>query len=64
LDLRAECETRRQHDDDFVTIGSTLLIRSYREKSSFRAFESRDVCATDLTFKRLGEVEWNTSPEK
>ena len=64
LDLRAACTQLADADSDFVTLSSTLLVRSYREKSSYRAFEVKDFCRADLSFKRLNEVEWNTSPEK
>jgi hypothetical protein len=39
-------------------------VRNFREHSSFRAFEVKDFCQSDLSFKRLGEVQWTTNPAK
>lgn len=64
LDLKAACKQMRDADPDFVTLSSVLQVRNYREKTSFRAFEIKDFCDPELTFKRLGEVKWTTNPGK
>ncbi len=61
LDLKATCKELKEKSDDFVTLSSALQVRNLREKSSYRAFEVKDFCASDLNFKRLGEVKWTTS---
>ena len=63
LDLKADCQ-RLSKDPDFVTMASMFQVRNFREKSSFRAFEVKDFCKDDLTFKKLGEVQWTTNPGK
>lgn len=63
LDLKAMCG-QLQTDAEFVTLSSALQIRNYREKNSYRAFEVKDFCSSDVTFKRLGEVKWTTTQEK
>lgn len=63
LDLRAICQQRKS-DADFVTVASVFQIRNFRERTSYRAFEVKDFCNPDLTFKRLGEVQWTTNPAK
>lgn len=64
LDLKATCQTMKTADVNFLTLSSVLQVRNYREKTNFRAFEIKDFCREDLTFKRLGEVKWNTNPGK
>lgn len=64
LDLKAMCKKFVEGGDDFVTLSSVLQVRNLREKSDYRAFEIKDFCAADLTFKRLGEVKWTTSLAK
>lgn len=64
LDLKGACKQLQEADSSFVTLSSELQVHNYREKSAYRAFEVADVCAPDLTFKRLGEVEWNTNRDK
>jgi hypothetical protein len=64
LDLKAMCEQLRSEDPEFVTLSSVLQVRNFREKNSYRAFEVKDFCDSKLTFKRLGEVRWNTSHDK
>jgi len=64
LDLKGTCQEMRQRDDNFVTLSSVLQVRNYREKVNYRAFEIKDFCDESLTFKRLGEVKWNTNPGK
>jgi hypothetical protein len=64
LDLKATCTQLKEADDSFVTLASTMQVRNYRDKTAYRAFEVSDFCNPDLTFKRLGEVEWNTSHGK
>src|SRR5690606_11864311 len=64
LDLRTLCQQMKTTDADFITLSSVLDIRSYREKTSYRAFEVKDFCAPDLTYKGLSEVKWSSNPEK
>lgn len=64
LDLKGTCKQLRENDPNFVTLSSELQVRNYREKTAFRAFEVADFCDPELTFKRLGEVEWNTNRGK
>lgn len=63
LDLKATCLSLKK-DADFVTVSSVFQVRNFREKTSFRAFEVKDFCNPDLSFKRLGEVQWTTNPAK
>ncbi len=63
LDLKGMC-TQLQADPDFVTLSSALDIRSYRDNSTYRAFEVRDFCSADLTFKKLGEVKWTMTADR
>ncbi len=64
LDLKAMCGQLKAQDPDFVTLSSALDIRSYRDNSTFRAFEVRDFCTDDLTFKKLGEVKWTMTADR
>jgi hypothetical protein len=64
LDLKSMCRSLKEKDAKFVTISSEMRVRNYREKSARKVFEVQDFCAEDLTFKRLGEVQWNTNPAK
>ncbi|NJL25305.1 MAG: hypothetical protein HC902_09080 [Calothrix sp. SM1_5_4] len=64
LDLKSTCKQMSEQDPDFITLSSVLQVRNYREKSSYRAFEVKDFCDSGLTYKRLGEVEWNTNRGK
>ncbi len=64
LDLKSTCNQMKEADPNFVTLSSVLQVRNYREKTNYRAFEVKDFCSTELTFKRLGEVKWNTNPDK
>jgi hypothetical protein len=64
LDLKAACRQLKSDDADFETLSSVFQVRNFREKRSYRAFEVADFCASDLTFKRLGEVQWTTSRAK
>lgn len=61
LDLKALCKQQKDSDSDFITIGSMFQVRSFREKRARRPFEYHDICNPELTYKRLGEVEWNTN---
>ncbi|HMN68626.1 MAG TPA: hypothetical protein PKC28_08805 [Bdellovibrionales bacterium] len=62
LDLKAACKAKKDEDPNFVTFSSVLQVRNYREKSTYRAFEVKDFCDPELTFKKLGEVKWTTNP--
>lgn len=64
LDLKGLCATLKQQDPDFITLSSALDIRSYRDNSTFRAFEARDFCSDDLTFKKLSEVKWTMTADR
>ena len=64
IDIKGLCKQLRDSDNNFVTLSSSLRVRNFREKSSFKAFEVQDFCNPDLTFKRIGEVEWNTNRAK
>jgi hypothetical protein len=64
LDVKAMCKRLSEKSPDFVTLSSVLQVRNLREKSAYRAFEVKDFCNPDLTFKRLGEVKWTTSLAK
>jgi hypothetical protein len=64
LDLKGTCKQMAEADSNFVTLSSVLQVRNFREKTNYRAFEVKDFCNADLTFKRLGEVKWNTNPGK
>jgi hypothetical protein len=64
LDLKGTCKQLKETDSSFVTLASELLVRNFREKTAVRAFEVADFCNPDLTFKRLGEVEWNMNHGK
>lgn len=64
LDLKAMCTTLKEADPEFVTLSSALDIRSFRDKSNYRAFEVRDFCNPDLTFKKLGEVKWTMTADR
>lgn len=64
LDLKGLCKGLRDTDSGFITLSSTLLVRNFREKTAHRAFEVADFCNSDVTFKRLGEIEWNTNRAK
>jgi len=61
LDVKALCGQLKESDPDFVTLSSVLDIRSYRDKTNYRAFEVRDFCSPELTFKKIGEVRWTTT---
>lgn len=62
LDLKALCRQLKEKDPNFVTISSVMTIRSQRPVTTYRAFEVKDYCNSDLTFKRLGEVQWTMNP--
>jgi hypothetical protein len=64
LDLKAACKQMKENTAGFVTLSSVLQVRNYRDKATYRAFEVKDFCSPELTFKRLGEVEWNTNRGK
>jgi len=64
LDLRGACQEMKKKDSDFVTLSSVFQVRNFREKSSYRAFEVKDFCASDLAFKQLSEVQWTTNRAK
>lgn len=64
LDLKGTCQTLKDSDPEFVTLSSVFQVRNFREKSSYRAFEVKDFCDPDLTFKRISEVQWTTNPGK
>jgi hypothetical protein len=59
LDLKATCKQMAEADPNFVTLSSVLQVRNFREKTNYRAFEIKDFCNAELTFKRLGDVKWN-----
>lgn len=62
LDLKSLCSQMQSKSPDFVTLSSALDIRNLRQKSSYRAFEVKDFCSKDLTFKSLNGVKWTTKP--
>ncbi len=64
LDLKGTCHQMKEHDPDFITLSSVFQVRSFREKTSFRAFEIKDFCSPDVTFKHMSEVQWTTNPGK
>jgi hypothetical protein len=64
LDVKAMCKKLKEENQGFVTLSSVLQTRNLREKSAYRAFEVKDFCDPELTFKRLGEVKWTTSLAK
>jgi hypothetical protein len=64
LDLRATCKHLQENDSDFITLSSVFQVHNFRERTSYRAFEVKDFCAPELTFKRLAEVQWTTNPGK
>jgi len=59
LDLKGTCKQMSENDPNFVTLSSVLQVRNFREKTNYRAFEVKDFCNAELTFKRLGDVKWN-----
>jgi hypothetical protein len=63
LDLKSLC-TQLQADPEFVTLSSALDIRSFRDGSNYRAFEVRDFCSSDLTYKKLNETKWTMTADK
>ncbi len=64
LDMKGMCKKLKESSPDFVTLSGVLQVRNLREKSDYRAFEIKDFCADDLTYKRLSEVKWTTSLAK
>lgn len=64
LDVKAVCGQMAKKDPDFITVSSVMQVRSLRQGSSYRAFEVKDFCNEDLTFKKLGEVQWTMNPAK
>ena len=60
LDIKSLCQSHSA-DPDFKTISSFLSVRRLRDATSKRAFEVRDFCNADLTFKSLGLSTWITS---
>jgi hypothetical protein len=64
LDLKATCKQMKEGSPEFITLSSVMQVRNFREKLSFRAFEVKDFCDPELTFKRLGEVKWTTTLAK
>lgn len=64
LDLKGLCQQLKDTDPQFVTISSVLDIRSFRDNTNFRAFEVRDFCSPELTFKKIGAVKWTTTADK
>jgi hypothetical protein len=65
LDLKALCrQEKEKYPNEFVTVSSVMQVRQLRPKATFRAFEVRDFCAENLTFKRLGDVQWTMNPGK
>lgn len=63
LDLKGACQQMKTNPE-FVTLSSAFQVRNLREKNSYRAFEVKDFCTADLTFKQLSEVRWTTSHAK
>lgn len=61
LDLKSTCK-QMSENPEFVTLSSVLQVRNFREKTAYRAFEIKDFCNEDLTFKRVSEVKWTTNP--
>lgn len=61
LDLKSSCK-QLSENPEFVTLSSVLQVRNFREKTAYRAFEIKDFCHDDLTFKRVSEVKWTTNP--
>jgi hypothetical protein len=64
LDLRNLCKHLSEKDPGFVTLSSALHVRSYREKAQYTAFEVKDFCHPELTFKSLSEVRWTMNQGK
>ena len=60
LDLKAVCQKLKETRPDFVTISSILEIKSLRTQEVRRAFEVKDFCQSDLTFKKLSDQKWNS----
>lgn len=64
LDLKNTCQQMKQSEPNFITLSSVLQVRNFREKTNYRAFEVKDFCSPELTFKSVSEVKWNTNPGK
>lgn len=64
LDLRNLCKQLKESDPGFVTLSSAMHLRSYRRKTQNTAFEVKDFCDPDLTYKRLSEVQWTMNQDK
>jgi hypothetical protein len=64
LDLKGLCQQLKEADPQFQTISSVLDIRSFRDNTNYRAFEVRDFCSPDLTFKKIGAVKWTSTADK
>jgi hypothetical protein len=60
LDIKSLCE-RHGSDPDFQTIASFLSIRRLRDSHFHKAFEVRDFCNPNVTFKSLGLSAWTTN---
>ncbi len=63
LDLRHLCKQMGQADPNFITLSSAMHVRSYKDKTQITAFEAKDFCHPDLTFKRLSEVRWTMNQD-
>jgi hypothetical protein len=64
LDLKALCNQLQTEDSEFITLASVLDVRRFRDRTSFRAFEIKDFCSPNVTYKKLDELRWNTNPGK
>ena len=60
LDLKALCQTYSEKPN-FQTIASYFNVRRLQDSEFRRAFEVRDICNPDITFKSLGLSTWTTS---
>lgn len=60
LDIKSLCQNHAS-DPDFQTIASFLSIRRLRDSHYKNAFEVRDFCNSNVTFKSLGLSTWITS---
>ncbi len=61
LDLRGLCRKMKARDPNFATLMSSLLIRDIHTGKSYLAFESKDVCAPNLSFSDITEARWTTN---
>jgi hypothetical protein len=63
LDLKSLCANHSK-ENGFETIASFLSVRRPQDAHFKKAFEVRDFCSSNLTFKSLGLSTWITSNEE